>query len=173
MMTKRVRTSLTAAAVAAVLTGAGPAHAAIPTGQPIDGIQCQQMEGSVEHIHQHVRILDHGRPVGIPDDVGRPLVGQCFYWIHTHTPDGIIHVEAPTFRTFTLGNLFDIWGQPLSRNDVAGAKPRKGDRIVVWTNGRSYTGDPRAIELVQHLDVTIEVGPPYAKPAPFTQWNGN
>ena len=67
------------------------------------------------HIHQHVAILDHGRAVTIPEDVGRPLVSQCYYWIHTHTPDGIIHVESPNFRSFTLGNLFDIWGQPLSR----------------------------------------------------------
>ena len=48
-----------------------------------------------------------------------------------------------------------------------------GERVVVWVDGNRYTGDPRAIALTQHLDVTIEVGPPYAKPAPFTAWNGN
>ncbi len=149
------------------------ARATVPAGQPVDGIPCQQMEGTVEHIHQHVRILDHGKQIRIPEDVGRPIVGQCFYWIHTHTPDGIVHVEAPSFRTFTLGNFFDIWGQPLSATDVAGARPKKNERVVVWIGGARYTGDPRKIELIQHLDVTIEVGPPYAKPAQFTDWNGN
>ncbi len=165
--------ALVAVACAAALAGPGTAGATIPAGQTIDGIRCDQMEGSVLHIHQHLAVLDHGKPIGVPDDVGRPLIGQCFYWLHTHTPDGIIHVESPSFHTFTLGNFFDIWGQPLSRTDVAGAKPRKGERVQVWVDGSRYTGDPRKIELTQHLDVTIEVGPPYAKPAAFTAWNGN
>jgi hypothetical protein len=159
-------------AVAAFIQGAR-ADAAIPAGQPVDGIRCDQMEGSVLHIHQHLAVLDHGHAITVPEDVGRPLAAQCFYWLHTHTPDGIIHVESPGFRTFTLGNFFDVWGQPLTRTDVAGAHPKKGERIVAWVDGQRYAGDPRAIELTQHLDVTIEVGAPYAKPAPFTAWNGN
>ena len=149
------------------------AGAAVPAGQPVDGINCDQMEGSVLHIHQHLAILDHGKPVAVPDDIGRPLVAQCLYWIHTHTPDGIIHIESPNFKTFTLGNLFDVWGQPLTKGNVAGAKPKKSERVAVWVDGRAYDGDPRTIELTQHLDVTIDVGPPYKKPAPFTAWNGN
>ncbi len=171
-MPRRTRTLL-AALLACAAFASTSAGAAVPAGQPVDGIPCQQMEGAVEHIHQHVQILDHGKPVAIPDDVGRPLVGQCFYWIHTHTPDGIVHVESPAFRTFTLGNFFDIWGQPLAKTDVAGAKTKKNERVVVWVDGSRYAGNPRTIELVQHLDVTIDVGPPYTKPAPFTQWNGN
>jgi hypothetical protein len=151
----------------------GTVRAAVPAGQTVDGIHCEQMEGSVLHIHQHVAIFDHGKPITIPDDVGRPLVGQCFYWLHTHTPDGIVHIESPNFKTFTLGNFFDIWGQPLGKTDVAGAKPKPREHVAVWVDGRPYTGDPRNIQLTQHLDVTIDVGPPYAKPAPFTAWNGN
>ena len=146
--------------------------AEVPIGQPVHGIRCEAMEGSVLHIHQHLAIFDHGKPVGIPEDVGRPLAGACFYWLHTHTPDGIIHVESPFFHTFTLGDFFDIWGQPLSRTNVAGAKPRPGEKTVVWVDGNVYTGNPRAIELTAHLDVTIDVGPPAHKPVPYTAWNG-
>ena len=160
-------------AAVAVLAWPETVHAAVPAGQTIDGIHCERMEGSVLHIHQHVAILDHGKAVQIPDDVGRPLVGQCFYWLHTHTPDGVVHIESPNFKTFTLGNFFDIWGEPLGKTDVAGAKPKPDEHVAVWVDGRPYTGNPRNIELTQHLDVTIEVGPPYAKPAPFTAWNGN
>ncbi len=167
------RKLLLSLAAVAVLANAGVARAAVPAGQPVDGIRCEQMEGSVLHVHQHLTVLDHGKPIAVPDDVGRPFIGQCLYWLHTHTPDGIIHVESPNFHTYTLGNFFDVWGQPLTKTDVAGAKPKKNERIVTWVNGSAYTGDPRKIELVQHLDVTIEVGPPYAKPAPFTAWNGN
>jgi len=146
--------------------------AAVPTGEPVAGIRCDQMEGNVLHIHQHLAIFDHGKPVGVPEDVGRPLMGNCFYWLHTHTPDGVIHVESPTFRTYTLGEFFAVWGQPLSRTDVAGAKTRAGEQTTVWVDGHVYTGDPNKIELTQHLDVTIDVGPPAKKPAPFTAWNG-
>ena len=110
----------------------------------------------------------------IPEDVGRPLFGQCFYWLHTHTPDGIIHVESPTFRTYTLGQFFAIWGQPLSRTNVAGAKPAPGRaRRRSGSTATSIAGDPRNIELTAHLDVMIDVGPPAAKPTPFTDWNGS
>jgi len=161
-----------AGAVVCALTAA-PAGAVIPAGQRVDGISCDAMEGSVMHIHAHVAVYDHGKPVEIPEDVGRPLAAQCFYWLHTHTPDGIIHMESPKFLTFTLGQFFDIWGQPLSRRNVAGVKPRAGEKVRIYVDGQPFSGDPRAIQLAQHLDIAILVGPPYRSPAPFTEWNGN
>lgn len=143
-----------------------------PAGETVRGIRCDQMEGSVFHIHQHVTILNHGKPVAVPEDVGRPIVGQCLYWLHTHTPDGLIHIEAPLFRSFALGDFFAVWGEPLSRANVAGAKPRPREHVAVWVNGRPFAGDPAKIELVAHQDITIEVGPPYTRPAPFTDWRG-
>lgn len=124
------------------------------------------------HIHVHLTIVDHGKPVAIPEDVGRPVAGQCFYWLHTHTPDGIIHVESPVLRDFSLGQFFAVWGQPLSRRDVAGAKPLPGESVKVYVDGQPYAGDPRAIDFAQHLDIAIVVGPPYAKPHPFIDWKG-
>jgi hypothetical protein len=162
-----------ALSAAGALTCLAPVRAAVPAGSPVHGIRCDQMEGSTLHIHQHLAISDHGKPVAIPDDVGRPLVAQCLYWIHTHTSDGIIHIEAPNFHGFTLGDFFAVWGQPLGPRDVAGAKPKPGERVAVWVSGRPYGGDLRTLELLQHFDVTIQVGPPYVKPAPFTAWNGN
>jgi hypothetical protein len=150
---------------------AGTARADVPTGQPVDGIRCDQMEGAVFHIHQHLTILARGQAVAIPSDVGRPLAGNCLYWLHTHTPDGLIHVESPVYRTFTLGNFFDIWGEALSATMVGSAHVAKG-ALHVFVDGSPYHGDPRKIELAQHTDVTLEAGPPYMKPAPFTDWQG-
>ncbi len=148
------------------------AFAAGADGSPVDGIPCEQMEGTAFHIHQHLTILNRGKPVLVPSDVGRPLFAPCFYWLHTHTPDGIIHVEAPKVESFTLGEFFDIWGVPLSRANVAGAKPPPGGEVRAWIDGQAYTGNLRKIELTAHEDITIEVGPPFAKPAPFNGWNG-
>jgi hypothetical protein len=160
-----------AMAVALWLSASGFA-AGMPSGAPIDGIRCEQMEATAFHIHQHLAIFADGKPITIPADVGRPLAAHCLYWIHTHTPDGIIHIEAPTIRQFTLGNFFDIWGEPLGTTRVGSlrATPRKPMRI--WVDGERYSGNPRAIELAQHTDVVIEVGPPFHRPAPFTDWGG-
>ena len=140
------------------------------SGRPINGVSCDQMEGNRVHIHQHLLILDHGKPVTIPADVGRPAGRNCLYWVHTHTPDGIIHIEAPQDRAFMLGEFFDIWGQPLSRNTAASAKAPRGSTLRVYVEGTRYTGDPREIILARHSDIVIEAGPPYTKPPRFTTW---
>jgi hypothetical protein len=167
------RFSILILSCAIALAGSTPTLAAVPSGAPVHGIRCEAMEGNVMHIHQHLAIFDRGRPVAIPADVGQSLFGRCLYWLHTHTPDGIIHVESPSFRTFTLGEFFDIWDQPLSRTNVAGHTPRPGESVTVWVDGHRVAGDPRKIELTQHLDITIDIGSPNARPAPFTDWQGN
>ncbi|HEY4320927.1 MAG TPA: hypothetical protein VGM77_07045 [Gemmatimonadales bacterium] len=141
-----------------------------PVGKPIAGISCDAMEGSRIHIHQHLVILDHGKSVAIPFDVGRPASANCLYWIHTHTPDGIIHIEAPANRSFTLGDFFAIWGEPLSRLEAASAKGSRTSPLRIWVDGKRYLGDPRMIALVAHADITIEAGPPFSTPVPFTAW---
>jgi len=142
-----------------------------PTGQPVAGISCDAMEGQRIHIHQHLLILDHGDSVPVPYNVGRPSSNQCLYWLHTHTPDGVIHIESPANRTFTLGDFFAIWGQPLSATRAASAFAKKGSKLKVWVNGKPYAGDPAKIPLVAHADIVIEAGPPFPAPPKFTDWN--
>jgi hypothetical protein len=146
------------------------AQAAPADGRVVSGISCDAQEGQRIHIHQHLLILDHGKPVAIPATVGQPAGRRCIYWVHTHTPDGIIHIEAPQNRSFTLGDFFDIWGQPLSRAQAATAREPKGKTLKVWVNGKPFTGDPRKIALVAHVDIVIEAGPPFPKPPAFTNW---
>ena len=38
----------------------------------------------------------------------------CMYWLHTRAADGLIEVQSPVPRQFTLGDFFAIWNQPLS-----------------------------------------------------------
>ncbi len=54
--------------------------------------------------------------------------GNCFYWLHTHAADGIIHIESPIHRIYTLGDFFDEWGQPLGPAQVGPVtRPRHRD----------------------------------------------
>ena len=161
-------------------TGPNLAPAGAPSpGQSVDGIQCQAGEQVAEHTHARLTVFVNGHPkrvpygVGIADPLlqpglGVPFVvrGACFAWLHTHTADGIIHTEAPLQRTFTLGNFFDVWGQPLSRTQVG---PDKGP-VTALFNGQVWTGDPRDIPLDAHAQIQLEVGKPLVAPVHITSW---
>ena len=175
-MTRLTRTAAAASTLAslAFLAGVAPLAAqrvqTAPNGESVAGISCDAMEGNRIHIHQHLTILDKGKPVPIPFDVGRPASGQCLYWVHTHTPDGVIHIESPTNRTFTLGDFFQVWGQPLNTKRAASAIAATGSGMKTWVDGKAYTGDPTAIALKAHTDIVIEIGPPFPPPPKFTEW---
>ena len=89
-------------------------------GQTIDGIACGAQEYATLHVHTHLAIYFNGKQMQVPEFIGFApnLAGGCLYWIHTHDASGIIHIEAPDIAPpqggpYTLGMLFDIWGQPL------------------------------------------------------------
>jgi hypothetical protein len=159
-----------AIALAGVVVVRGARVGAQAMGQPINGISCDAQEGQRIHIHQHLAIFDHGTSVPIPQYIGIPEGQRCIYWLHTHTPDGIIHIEAPKDRSFTLGDFFAVWGQPLDRTHAATARTKRGERMRVWVNGTPYAGDPAKIPLTAHADIVIQVGPPFTKPVAFTNW---
>jgi hypothetical protein len=137
----------------------------------IDGVQCNQLEGSVTHIHQHLAIYDRGQPVVIPAGIGindtNPS-SSCLFWLHTHATDGVIHVESPTTGAYSLGQFFDIWRQPLSRTQVMALKADATHQIRAYVNGRLYRGDSRTIRLTAHALITLEYGPPWVAPPSFT-----
>ena len=147
--------------------------ATVATGHPVDGIKCQTNEQVLFHIHAHLTIFVNGSQRQVPAGVGIPGAqaqntprgpfvdsGTCFYWLHTHAADGIIHTESPVQRTYTLGNFFDEWGQPLSQDQVG---PAKGHVTAIY-NGQRYRGDPRDIPLTKHAQIQLEVGTPLVAP---------
>jgi len=148
---------------------------ALTNGERIDGISCQAREQVLFHIHAHLTIIVRGTarrvPAGIgiatPYEVDRTPVGDfvtaapCFMWLHTHAADGIIHTESPVERTYTLGEFFDVWGQPLDRTRVG---PANG-HVTALFDGRVFTGNPRQIPLLAHAQIQLEVGRPLVAPA--------
>lgn len=128
-----------------------PALAAA-TGQSVDGIACQSSEQLKYHVHAHLAILDNGKAITVPAQIGIP--SSCFYWLHTHDTTGVIHIEAPSQQPFTLGQFFDIWGQPLSTSNVAGHQ----GTVTAYVDGRKFIGDPRTIPLADHESITLEIG---------------
>ena len=155
----------------------GPEGIPVPNGPPladtsseaygstVDGIECQSSEQALFHIHVHVSIFVDGSPRQIPAETGI-VDNTCLYWLHTHAPDGVIHVESPVQRTYTLGDFFDEWGQPLGPNQVG---PANG-HVVAMYNGKLYVGNPRDIPLNAHAQIQLEVGSPLVAPESITSW---
>jgi hypothetical protein len=139
-------------------------------GEPVDGIEGGSMEQLRFHIHAHLAMYVNGQQKLVPYGIGivppyrlqkttsGPFVGggSKFYWLHTHDETGVIHIESPQQRTFTLGNLFDIWNQPLSPSQVG---PDAGP-VTVMVNDHQVGGDPRAIPLGAHDVIQLNVGTP-------------
>jgi hypothetical protein len=139
------------------------------TGQTVDGIQCDSSEQVAYHIHAHLTVYVNGALRPIPAGIGivAPVAqqsangvfdsaSQCYYWLHVHAQDGIIHVESPNQSNYTLGQFFAIWQQPLSANQIG---PAKGT-LTVFVNGVRYTGNPANIPLKSHEDIQVDVGTP-------------
>jgi hypothetical protein len=147
-------------------------RAAAPAGQAqppdVNGISCDALESTIFHIHAHVAIFVNGAEQVIPFGIGigqpwqvsdsaeGPFVddGTCFYWIHTHTEDGVLHIESPVRRTFTLGDFFAIWQVPLSANQMG---PIQG-AVIAYVNGSKVDGDPSDIPLMQHAQIQLDSG---------------
>jgi hypothetical protein len=147
-------------------------------GQPIDGIEGSSREMLAVHIHAHLSLFFNGQQIAIPYGIGivKPFridngfvgAGSGFYWLHTHDATGIIHIESPDSRPYTLGNFFDIWGKSLSARGVAGLN----GIVVAFVDGKAYSGDPRAIRFGLHTQITLEVGGPVVAPPVYVFPNG-
>lgn len=139
-------------------------------GQQIDGIEGSSREMLQVHVHAHLSLFLKGEQIAIPYGIGivRPFqvnngfvgVASGIYWLHTHDATGIIHVESPDNRTYTLGQFFDIWGQTLNAREVAGLK----GAVRAYVDGKRYSGDPRGIVLSAHTQITLEVDAPFVPP---------
>lgn len=139
-------------------------------GQTIDGIEGSSHEMLQVHVHAHLSLFYKGQQIAVPYAIGivRPFqvdngfvgTGSGIYWLHTHDATGIIHVESPDSRTYTLGQFFDIWGQPLDAANVAGLE----GPVHAFVDGKPFTGAVRGIVLAAHTQITLEVGSPRVAP---------
>jgi len=150
----------------------------LAVGESVDGIPCQGGEQVLFHIHAHLTIFIRGIARQVPAGIGiAPLYqvettprgafvagASCFMWLHTHSADGIIHTESPDNRTYALGAFFDIWGQPLDREQVRSAH----GPVTALFNGRVFNGNPREIPLLAHAQIQLEVGRPLVAPEKIT-----
>ena len=143
-------------------------------GAVVQGVPCAAMVETF-HIHSHLSIIVNGVAQAIAANTGiitTPAPG-CHYYIHTHDRSGKLHVEAPAAGTFTLGQYFAIWGQPLTTTNVAGITGMPLT-IYITENGAvtQFTGDPTTIQLASHRHIAIVLGTAITQ-VPFFTWTAN
>lgn len=108
----------------------------------LDGIQCDKKEHFVSHIHTHLDIFINGKEFVVPSYIGF-VPHTCKYWLHTHDDTGVIHIESPENRTFTLGQFFHIWGETFSNNQIFDniVGDKDNNTLNVYVNGKKV--DPK------------------------------
>ncbi len=144
-----------------------PVVPAAANGRTISGVPCRKPVNPKYHVHSHLAVYVEGRLRPIPAGIGmvdpksqQTITGpklygpRCYYGLHVHAQDGVVHVEGPEQQPSTLGQFFDVWGQPLSSTRVG---PARG-RVTVYVDGRLTTGSPREIVLRRRQAIQLDVG---------------
>jgi hypothetical protein len=143
----------------------GPSSARVRHAAIVDGMKCGPSASTISVAH--VEVFADGHVVIVPAGIGvAPVLrrqgayvrgGRCVYPLRTFEPTGLVALEFGPTRT--LGQFFDLWGQPLDRNHVAGfhVGPRGG--IAVFVQGVRWRGNPRSVSLSPHAQITVELGP--------------
>lgn len=87
------------------------------------------------HYHPHLSITIKGENVPIPAGIG---MGAMEHSIHTHEPDGIVHLEFSGVvkkEDTKLGVFFKIWGKDFSKDSIMGHKTGDGGTVKFKVNG--------------------------------------
>ncbi|HXU94869.1 MAG TPA: hypothetical protein VFP45_00375 [Candidatus Nitrosotalea sp.] len=82
------------------------------------------------HIHPRLYLNVNGKPYFVPQNVGiEPDLWKYHALdqygmkgmapLHTHTADGMLHVESTIIRNYTLGEFLDIWGLDLQGTTIS------------------------------------------------------
>lgn len=102
----------------------------------IDGIECDRVEHLTFHTHAQLNMIINNQSYPVPAGIGI-IQDYCIYWLHTHDNSGLIHMESPIQREFTLGQFLRIWNkfnssdllvQNIADNNITGT-------VMVYVNG--------------------------------------
>lgn len=134
----------------------------------IDDVRCASVVKY--HIHAMLSIYRDGARLALPESIGRNT--HCAYEMHTHDGSGVMHIETDVAKTFTLGQFFALWGQPLGAASVAGLPGRPTYYVIDREKVVRFTGDPATIPLEAHREVVIVTGTPPVQ-VPRYDWNAS
>jgi hypothetical protein len=130
-----------------------------PTAMAISGIECNRSEQLNYHIHSGLDVFVNGVQQQVPSNIGILSSPSCLYWLHTHSANGIIHIEAPETREFLLGRFIDVWEQTLT-NSTAFFDSVSDMPVTAYVDGQRFEGDYRTIPLESLREIVLAYGTP-------------
>ncbi len=150
--------------------GTGPGFApgslspAVAAGRPVGDLRCTAAR---PRGWAHVELFARDRVLLVPAGVGIAPPrrrdgayvrgGRCRYPVWTDEPTGLV---ALTREDLTVGDLFAVWGRPLTRTRIAAFR----GRVTAHVDGRRWRGHPAAIPLRHHAQVVLQAGGPLVPP---------
>ena len=145
-----------------------------PTYQPIDGVYCSANEQLSYHIHAYLKIYIDGATVPLSQGIGIApgTTPSCLYWMHTHDTTGVIHIESPTTRVYTLKQFFDIWQSFTSSSITYPTQLSSSTGWTIYVNGKQVNSDFSHLQLSAHDIITIAYNSPGIKPETTYAWQG-
>ena len=115
--------------------------------------------GMAEHYHVHLDVIVNGRSVPVPADLGVDPASGAMTGLHTHTADGIVHIEASQpGEVFTLGQLFTEWDVRLTDTQLGGLRASPDNELVVYVNGDPVRSDVATTPLAEHQQIAVVYG---------------
>lgn len=149
--------------------GAGPryrppaAPAPVLQGRPLGALRCRK-DG--DRFGVHLELFARGRVVIVPAGIGvaapRTRVGAfvrprgCSYPARTLDPTGVVEIRRRA--RLTLGDVFALWGQPLSPTRLAGFSTRRAAPVRAYVDGRRWHARLGALPLRRHAQIVLELG---------------
>ena len=133
-----------------------PAPKDVPSRVADAGLELGPM-GMAEHYHPTLRVVVRGTEIAVPPNIGVDPTTGAMSSLHTHEPDGTLHIEAKRRgQRFTLGQFFKEWGVPLTSRAVGGTQSNTG-RVVVTSNGKRVRGEPGRLRLRPEQQIVVRV----------------
>ncbi|HEY6541964.1 MAG TPA: hypothetical protein VIZ18_13560 [Ktedonobacteraceae bacterium] len=146
---------------------------------PVDGVYCDSLEQLSYHIHAHISIYIDGTNVPLVANTGIAPIGvtsqanvTCYYWLHTHDASGVIHIESPTTKLYTLNQFFDIWEKFSSSSSSFPTQLLSSAGWTIYVNGKQVNTDFNHLLLHAHDLITIAYNSPGIKPDTTYAWQG-
>ncbi len=136
-----------------------PAPPDVSTRAKAAGLSLGPM-GMAEHYHVHLDVIIDGRSVPVPADLGVDPASGAMTGLHTHTPDGIVHIEASQpGQVFTLGQLFTEWDVRLTDSQLGALRATPDNELAVSVNGDAVRSEVATTPLAEHQQITVVYGP--------------
>ncbi|MBI5466799.1 MAG: hypothetical protein HY975_01110 [Candidatus Kerfeldbacteria bacterium] len=106
-------------------------------------LSCTTDMATTFHIHSHLTILVDGTERPIPTDTG--ITNDCLHPLHTHDGTGVIHVEAPVKRDFTLGNFFTVWDEAYTLTQLLDVNLDSTKQLKLFADGQEISTGPETV----------------------------